>query len=120
MACLGGFAGVGVVEGVVRVGGSHGREVAHGGVCDSEGSGRFHDVRKGTTLVSKLGIPFKGYGSSRHFTVNDDANERIVFPGERSCIRGKLQGHDVDPMYGTGNTVWPGSIVLLKYIEQYV
>lgn len=44
---------------------------------------------------------------------------RQVFPAERSSIRNcVLEDGKVDPVYGTGNTVWPGSIVLLKYIEK--
>jgi predicted nicotinamide N-methyase len=48
---------------------------------------------------------------------------RQVFPGERMSIRKEDLQQDendkvVDPIYGTGNTVWPGSIVLLKYIEK--
>ena len=46
---------------------------------------------------------------------------RQVFPAEKSPKK-ELSATDddtvVDPNYGTGNTVWPGSIVLLKYIER--
>jgi predicted nicotinamide N-methyase len=46
---------------------------------------------------------------------------RQVFPAERLHIKTECtesNNEEVDPVYGTGNTVWPGSIVLLKYIEK--
>ena len=45
---------------------------------------------------------------------------RQVFPAERSSNDLPVTENDtvVDPIYGTGNTVWPGSIVLLKYMER--
>jgi predicted nicotinamide N-methyase len=44
---------------------------------------------------------------------------RQIFPAERLHIKNECMKNDeVDPVYGTGNTVWPGSIVLLKYIEK--